>query len=115
MWLPGCIPDEPYVHDESKSLGTSNYCNFSMYVLHVVVIYNNKTESLNETTFCWVTTYLFLLVHEFAKIYTMGTYCAPLFVCKSKFCTGGSQPKRNVASPVLEFGSQLYIRFLFTE
>jgi hypothetical protein len=52
MWLPGCIPDEPYVHDESKSLGTSNYCNFSMYVLHVVVIYNNKTESLNETTFC---------------------------------------------------------------
>jgi len=34
---------------------------------------------------------------------------------ESRFDAGGSQPKRNVASTVLEFGSQLYIRFLFTK
>ena len=41
------------------------------------------------------------------KYITMGTYCAPLFVCYSTVCTGGFHPKRIVASPVIEFGFQL--------
>jgi hypothetical protein len=40
------------------------------------------------------------------KYITMGTYC------QSRFCADGSQPIRNVASTVLEFGLQLYVRFL---
>ena len=40
----------------------------------------------------------------------MDTYCAFL-VCGSGFYSAASQSKRNVASPVLYFGVQLYIRF----
>jgi hypothetical protein len=31
--------------------------------------------------------------------------------CQSRYYAGGSQPKRNIASLVLEFASPLYIRF----
>jgi hypothetical protein len=34
--------------------------------------------------------------------------------CQSRFYKGGSQPMRNIASTVLEFGLQLYKWFLFT-
>jgi hypothetical protein len=62
------------------------------------------TESLNKTI-------------EFAKIYYYGYILCTSFRLLQQiiFCTGGSQPKRNVASPVIEFGFQLYIRFLFTK
>jgi hypothetical protein len=42
------------------------------------------------------------------KYITRGNYC------QSRLYAGGCQPIRNIASTVLEFGLQLYIRFLFT-
>jgi hypothetical protein len=51
---------------------------------------------------------VFLSIHWctcLLKYITRGKYCL------SRFYVGGSQPKRNVAGPVLEFGFQLHILF----